>query len=621
MEKDRPTDHSPSNTLAFPTRQPIPDEEDALTRHLRETSPDNHLDHLDNPPDAPESPGIFAGEASTGDEERPEVVKRGRGRPRKDGMPVRSSTMGPMPMPTPPFKRFWSDASNGNQKPQKLLNWIQECPAWARERMTLFISRDWPVLIHITPEMKQKAKREGRAVEHNYIDKISGDKIIKAIHELQDRYGAGDYSMILSDGETNQNLATVSVREGWRDIRAYPPSDNRVDRVENLEMTDKSNGPYIAYLKGQGKLVDKDQERKGEEMAEVSAVKEVVSLAREVMNKSNAQGQDGGKAAEVVAEAAKQGFEIISKSKEIADSQAANKNPLDDLTKIVDVVDKLRPPQQKSDGELLGTILERMADMNKVVLSIQNERIAFAEKVALEAANRGTAATAATAGTVPGAGTVDPFEAGIERFSKIASLMGWKMPGRMAGGEAAEPSTGVKVMEVISDLLPGVNGLFSNILTAWQTKVYADAVAKGVMPGGMMPTPPPPPQPVPVMNPMEIAGTAGAGVEEENGAGDGGDDEMANFTKFMEAIKRPLLNHINRNLGGDRFAEFLIDMYDEATFEQVRGAGSDALAMALNSYPPIAAEIRGKDAVVKKFVEEFVGYDPNVVDEDDGGQG
>lgn len=565
-----------------------------------------------NPSQDPnQGPGSTAGERGARDErpsERPSrpglhdrpLGKVGRPKLTEEQKRERVHIQNDPKTPLPPFKRYWTEAGNQDQRPGKLLKWIDELPKWAKERLVLYIYRDWPVLVQITAEDKELAKATGgfQALEHNYIDKVSvnSPEMYREIVNLRDRYGSGDYKITVKDDQVEKRaLCEAHIRESWRDIRTYPPSDRRIDNPRNVDLNDPLNKSYLKFLEAQGKLPQEGGEKK-DDMAEVAAVSQMTGLVTKLVDKLNTkQGGEGeatSKAFDVLADATKKGQDILVESmKRAEDAKAAMPNPVDQLDKVLSIVDKIRPPQS-SDSAMVQSFMSNMMEMQKTIISIQNERISFAEKVALESKRGGN-------GEGQGGGDEDSTTKGVKRLLELANLLGLKR-----GGAEAAASAGPDWKEMIPDMLQGAGGIISSIVTAYQTRVYAEAVAKG-----QNPAPPPPPQQQP---------QAGAGVEPDqapmNGNGNGPQamspaelsDDQRNYLAFMNLIRRPLLNHINNGWGGEEFAEVLIKITDQGMYDAVKMKGSETFTMMIKSYPPIANELVGKEEVLAKFVDEFM---------------
>ena len=63
------------------------------------------------------------------------------------------------------------------------------------------------------------------------------------------------------------------------------------------------------------------------------------------------------------------------------------------------------------------------------------------------------------------------------------------------------------------------------------------------------------------------------------------------FMDFMGQIARPMMNHINRELGGAAFGQWMIDTFDSDTFEYIRDQGKEKFIEGILSYEPLAKEL------------------------------
>ena len=97
------------------------------------------------------------------------------------------------------------------------------------------------------------------------------------------------------------------------------------------------------------------------------------------------------------------------------------------------------------------------------------------------------------------------------------------------------------------------------------------------------------------------------------------------YIRFMSEIKRPLMNHVNRNLGGAAFGQWIVDSYDEATYEQIRVQGKEEFVRGVMGYEPLALELRGKEGLLDMFADEFMRMAEimaeDAVEEERGGDG
>jgi hypothetical protein len=89
-------------------------------------------------------------------------------------------------------------------------------------------------------------------------------------------------------------------------------------------------------------------------------------------------------------------------------------------------------------------------------------------------------------------------------------------------------------------------------------------------------------------------------VTENDAEGEGPDQFM------LQMLVQGFLNHFKNGWGGDTFAEWLIAGTDQATYENLKSQGPQALTLMLNQIPVTAQEIAGKEALLTQFIDEFM---------------
>ena len=334
------------------------------------------------------------------EETRGKEVIKGKGRPKADGTMGKADKEMPATVPTPPFKKYWSNATNRLQSPNQLIKWYEELPQWARDRIVCYVERDWPVLVKITKEEKALAKAQGKDVEHNYIDKLLGPP--ETMNKLLDMYGAGDYHLVLNDIDAfgpTRTLTQCWVKENWRDIRTNPPTDRRIDNVENVDLTDPSNRSYVEFLKAKGKLPEQNQGANN--MAEATAVAsgiagQSMAMADKLINRlMDSKDRDKGNndtTATVVKEVMEVMGSVTEKASDVMKSAyeqtAANRVPPMSLKEMVDVVKELKGDAPKSEGTGGTMMLEMMKEMRlanaattQLVIDSLKDRVAASERM------------------------------------------------------------------------------------------------------------------------------------------------------------------------------------------------------------------------------------------------
>lgn len=494
------------------------------------------------------------------------------------------------PVPSPPYIRYWSENPNITQQPENLRKWHADLPEWCHKRTIWYVYRDHPILLPVERD------EDGVKLDYGFIDKITGEEEFPNIPSLRDKYGAGEYKLILNDdagGDSKQRrtLATAWVRENWRDFRSHPPTDRRIDDPgKNLDMNDPANKSYIAFLRTQGKLPD--QTKEATNMAEASAVQQVTGIMGKVIDKALDKSSDAaGAAAEgikVVANAAIKGQEMMADAAKRADAlrketQGTPIDPMAMFDRALGIAKELRAAPTTGEG-----MVSQFMEMFKITLDVQNARIAFAEKVAMEAKEARVAAN--------GSSEPQGLAGAVRQVVELRDALGF-------GGGA--DTAWYKDPAALTAVLQGGGMILGNIVALYQTHVRAQETRNGAMnPSTVMP------EPMTQAPGNEGANSAAAGaltgtvVDEE-------EDQMQ-YVAFLRAITKPFLNHFDLDtddLKGALFAEWMVEGYGKSTYDNIKAAGPQTLIMALRTFEPIGKEIRGKDQLLNKFVDEFMNYE------------
>ena len=392
-------------------------------------------------------------ETEEAEEQEPElVVRKGRGRPRVDGTPGKLDTKIPIPTPSPQYKKYWSGATNRSQYPTQLIKWYHELPQWAKDRMIVYVERDWPVLVKITKEDKAKAKAEGRSVGYNYIDKLA--EMPKDTAELRDKYGSGDYHLSLNDAVAGVTLAQAWVKENWRDIQQFPPADQRIQKVENVDLNDPGNRSYVEYLRGRGKLPEQNQGGQG--VAEATAISagiagQSMAMADKLINRlMDAKDRDKGNndtTATVVKEVMEVMGSVTEKASDVMKSayeQTANRtSPMDSLKEVAAVFKELKGGPGDGQGAEATTMMmammremrEASAANTKMMMEMQSKQIERLERQLERQAEVKTAPVAGADGTgaVP-VSQVSSLVTGVDQIVSVVQKLGFSKAGVTDGG-------------------------------------------------------------------------------------------------------------------------------------------------------------------------------------------
>jgi hypothetical protein len=534
------------------------------------------------------------------------VVKKGIGRPRKDGLPAKTDTLVTQKTPRPMYKRFYTDAANANQKPAACFKWCRALPKWAQERLTFYVYRDWPTLKN--PELDMVGVKE----DNIYIEKMA--ECPETVTSLLDAFGAGDYRIFINDQMVDmQNIAEIHIREGWRNVVQNPPTDRRIDDVDNVDLESSANKSYIQYLKNKGKLPEQVAQReKGASMAEATATAQMAGLLRDLISAKRDDKGNNDTTATVVKEvtsvlgdANKHASEIMKQGYESIEKVRAQQTTVDPIEYIKAAAELMRPQQVvQGDG---GN--SQVVDMLKSFLETESRRTEAAEKRANDLMDKLLTDRVQAQNPPPQAPVTQPdalatTKATIESVMGIASALGLK-----AGGGGGGSDVGEKVVwwkEALPDMMQSGASVIQNITQLIMANQRRQMPQQPPMPQHVVPQefiPQPQqiqPQPIQEPTPTDEVQLENQQEQEQEQM------NLAAFMKFAGEIKRPLMNHINRNLGGAAFAQWVIDTYDDATYQQMKMQGSEMLVEGLKMYPPIWEELEPKVSLLPQFVDEFM---------------
>lgn len=579
--------------------QPDPQEAPQRDAELPETR--------EEPPDSATSgtPTSKMGIAPSGSVFEPKVVP-GKGRPRKDGMPVGSVAPGKVDqLPRPKFTVFKSDATNGSQRTKAFFNWWNELPKWARERVICYVYRDWPVLVTLPEDSNDFA----------YIDKIAGEDPLQDDIDLLHRYGIGRYKLMFNE-QPGANLCTAYVYNLGNDLKSYPPTDRRISDIAQVDASHPDNKSYIEFLKMRG------QWTKEEDMATTTVVERVLDQNRELVQSaiSAAKTQPERPAKdstsvpletamrmgmEVVADAAKRSNEMLQSAVEQAKQISAPQSPqqqnqqpqVDPMQLAIQLVSLIQ--QGKSEGNKEVEMLRaQLAQLQQDQLRMMSEQLK-------------TLTERLTTNTSPAAS--NPFSSiqeGMKAMREMKSVVDEISGGGDKGGVVEETiqNVGPKWLSQYAPLIQQGFSLFDSFLR------YR-AASSGVPMPMQQPNPMPPmqmgPQPVmPVMPHPQAAPALPPGFP----------PELANL---LMRISISLQNHLlDLNATGTMFADWFIGGEGEQTYQEICSFGPDQVIQALQTFPvtaQILAQVQPERA--RSFVEEFLKPNWEEGEEGEGEEG
>jgi hypothetical protein len=564
--------------------------------------------------EVPEPPAAPTAKEDLPPAQATEVTKRtGAGKPPEPKKTIKDAP--PPPTPNPPFKSYWSESPNRLQYPNQLLNWCREIPTWAQNRLMFYIYRDWPVLLRIEPEMKKAAKDAGLDPDDNYIDKLA--KPFNDIQELLDRYGSGDYHVLVIDDVVEKRiLATIWVREHWREFRSHPPTDKRIDDTKNIVMEEKTNASYIAFLRSKGKLPD--QIKQEVNMAEAKTVDGALGLLGKFVDnalESKKETPDGNMSTVV--------GEIVNVMggayKQIQENLPKPVDPIENFSKIATLMKELQPATREDGSSGMMAMFMTMitennkaaAESNRMIMQMQESRISDLKEI-VTALRPSTPAPPAP-GT-PGAPPPSAKDV-LKDVLEMSTLLGLR---RGPTTSAVSDSGPMDWKSMLPDILESGSKIIGSLIQGYQIKTLADARAANPNAPIVMQAPTPMQQQNQNQNPSQPQIQNGTPVPAEAEGVDGSEsDDLVGFLSFIE---KPFINHFLNGWGGDGFAEWFIAGTDHATYDQVRGMGAGTITTILKAHAPIAAVVAGKDMMLQQFVEEFL-KDPDEGEGESGGEG
>ena len=521
--------------------------------------------------------------------------------------------------PTPPNTRYYTGSNSASQAPSQALKWWRDVPSWAQSRMIGYVYRDWPILTTLNLTQKKDLRDKGFEVDDNYIDKLV--EAPEHVTDLLDRYGAGDYHIVLSDTHGGRILCTIWVRENWRDFRANPPTDRRIDKIGNVAFEEKGNAVYIAYLRSLGKIEDPNQAKKQQEntsMAEAT----VTGILGKVVDKAfedKPKDESSNTMVQGVVDMMGSAFRAVQ------EQMPKQTDPLEQTDKVLTLLQKLQPPKSEGDGDggmvmtVVQLMLKNVESNNQLVLKNMETNNAMLQQMnearindmkarmddlkELLLANRANP-TAAPATPVNAATSAKEY---VEEILSMAKALGLHRSGGGGVGDAAAP---FDWKASLPDLMDSGAKLLQTIIGAWQMKAAMDARAAN------------PNAPIVIQQPQvqaapETQPTAPAAQEAtQNGNGD-----AADLAQFLGFIEKPFINHFQNGWGGESFADWLIAGTDKLTYNQVCSNGVDTLAALLQNYGPIAQVVAGKELLLRQFIEDFMVDPDQRADSDEGDPG
>lgn len=81
------------------------------------------------------------------------------------------------------------------------------------------------------------------------------------------------------------------------------------------------------------------------------------------------------------------------------------------------------------------------------------------------------------------------------------------------------------------------------------------------------------------------------------------------YQNLLTAVAGPLLNHLNNELTGADFADFIIQGYGRTVYDLVRQRGAEFVLGEIAKHPQLGQYASQLPERFQRFVEEFVNRD------------
>ena len=611
----------PSNPT--PTTSDDEDTEDSPLIPELESKPSNDL------PD-PNHPSEFA--------EPNEADVRAALRGTREAAGGRPSKKPPQPMeeteklilPTPPFRKYKSDAPHLNQRTTALWTWVNKLPEWVKNRATWYVYRDWPILVYFDNKEadKDRPKGQGRKLldnteserQRNYIDKttVSGELAIREDTDLLNRYGCGNYRLVLNIQGAGAYLEAWVMNIGGGNMSDHPPTDRRINEPGNLDMYHPGNKSYLEFLRRIGKHPDQLAGQKGEQdVATIQAMEQMgksldamagkaFTLAEKMMeNRPNGESEVLKVVAEESRELRKELNEernerLRSLSEEMESlKEKASKGGVGGIVEVLpDIIALLEKIGIVGGGSKDEALRQELTEMRKELNEARNEELrSLRDEIKL-------LRTQPPAGG--GATLIEQFKVFKDFRQMFRDEEDRENPVREAVGEAA----GEMAPKWMRPYLPLVQAVVTGYL---QARMPSQGQQPG-MPGMPMPPPGMPPSPPQLQQAPPPPAT---GVNPGPGAAAPGSTPtpptpQQQIHAFIGLIAPGISTHLQEGKSGLDFTDWFINGFGSPTYDEILGYGftTETLKSTLLSHPALGPFLKTvEDGRVTKFVDEFLNYD------------
>ena len=478
-----------------------------------------------------------------------------------------------------------------------------------KERALIYPYRVWPVCDvtqTLTDEELAEIRQKKRSAPQTNLGKLHipfDPKQWK--QEILHRFGSGDYHFKLNDIHPQiRRTVCMTTVVGLRDLDHYPPDIN----LRELVVSDPANKSYIRWAQLKGLKIPGVDGTYGEEddmgnEAIKSMMGTVERLTDKLVNGADARATASTKnvdplihsslrAAEVVADAAKQGNAIIADS--LKRSQEMQNKAADPQQYFKDVTDAARSMVPQNNGgagfaEAMGVFTTFMqmlqaqhttsmqmyqAQTNMVIEELRG-RIKMSEAM-IESARAKPADTSQTPAAE--AGKPRSLLAQVKEARELFDIL------TPAGSDDGVPKWVPWAVRGAAVVMNGISSLVYNskLQPGQQAQPPADLTALMDEGGGGTVEEPPPVQSI---------------NEEEN---------LMNFVKNLE---QPLLSALREGKTGTQFAAEVIIFQSDMVYAWMCEQGDAKLIQYLQSYPPLWSQLIKIPDRFTRFLEEFLDED------------
>lgn len=565
---------------------------DFAMENTSETPPLDQESNVNGLPEATE-------DATDGSAEGLEPPKKRRGKPRTDGMPAGSAADPTNRMiPSPRFRDFKPGAANPHQVTQSGCNYWKNLPSWGKDQVVAYVYRTHPVL-KLSPADEEN---EDLAGTNPNIDKLSGVEVIEDEQDMLNRFGCGDYHIRLNDTKRPANAQTVCTiyfkGVGGADYRSAPPTDKRINDIEQVDLTHPANASYLAYLRGAGKLPEQSKKAEAEaEMATIELTKELLKQNERLHEKNTREpAQPAVSPADIVnvardlakdmAGANARDPQLTAMLEKLTEAINAKNSGLN-LGELVPVLTALMGNRGSADVELQQARAQNM-ELLMQMLKNEQERTRAEQQRNSELAARLEARIAAPA---PATSSITDSVSALRAMREVVE----EFSGPKMETNPVEDTARDMAPKWARPFVPYLGPIVQGLATAFLSRMQPQQ--PGMMPNAGVPAGFPQ-QP----NPQPMQPSLPAPQPE---AAPGLDPQI---THLLTAISYPLTTRLNEpDPNGEEFAQWFADGYGLQTYQGVIGLGQDEIRKALYAFPPIANAISTiPPGVVQKFVQDFV---------------